>query len=65
VLEAIFGDQAVRALAARARADLLERVERLLAGEAERFTGLLSPVAPSPESLERLRSALDAVERAR
>ena len=65
VLEAIFGDQAVRALAARAREELLERVERLLAEEAGRFTGLLAPIAPSPESRERLRSALAAVEHAR
>ena len=30
VLEAVFGDQAVRTLAAQAREDLLARVERLL-----------------------------------
>jgi hypothetical protein len=65
VLEAIFGDQAVRALAARARADLLGRVERLLAGEAERFAGLLASVSPSPESPDHVRAALEAVERAR
>jgi energy-coupling factor transporter ATP-binding protein EcfA2 len=65
VLEAIFGDQAVRALAARARTDLLERVERLLASEADRFTALLRPVAPAPDSVDRLRRALAAVEQAR
>jgi hypothetical protein len=65
VLEAIFGDQAVRALAARAREDLLARVQRLLAGEAARFTDVLAPVAPAAESLERLRTALRAVEDAR
>jgi hypothetical protein len=65
VLEAIFGDQAVRALAARARTDLLERVERLLATEAERFRQMLAPVAPSPERPERVRAALAAVEQAR
>jgi energy-coupling factor transporter ATP-binding protein EcfA2 len=65
VLEAIFGDQAVRALATQARADLLARVERLLAGEAERFTGLVRPVSPAPEAPDRLRAALEAVERAR
>ncbi len=37
VLEAIFGDQAVRTLAAQARDDLLERVDRLLREDAERF----------------------------
>jgi energy-coupling factor transporter ATP-binding protein EcfA2 len=61
VLEAIFGDQAVRALAAKARADLLERVEKLLAQEAERFTALLEPTAPDPASLERLRAATAAL----
>jgi hypothetical protein len=65
VLEAIFGDQAVRALAARAREDLLERVQRLLAGEAARFDELLTPLAPAPDAPERLRAALTDVERAR
>jgi hypothetical protein len=65
VLEAVFGDQAVRALATRARADLLARVERLLAGEAGRFTGLVRPLAPDAGSPERLQAALLGVERAR
>ena len=65
LLEAIFGDQAVRTLAARARTDLLERVDRLLAQEAERYRALLAPVAPEPEGPERVRAALDELERAR
>ena len=65
VLEAIFGDQAVRALAEKARADLLERVQRLLDGEAERFTRALAPLAPGDDDLERVRNALSALERAR
>ena len=65
VLEAIFGDQAVRLLATQARTDLLERVERLLAGESERFTRLLAPLAPQAEDLERLRAALGRVQQAR
>jgi hypothetical protein len=65
VLEAIFGDQAVRALATRARADLLGRVERLLRNEAERFTAVLAPVAPAPERPARLLAALKAVEQER
>jgi hypothetical protein len=65
VLEAIFGDQAVRSLAARARTDLLERVGRLLEGEAARFRGLLEPAEPAPAELERLRGAVAALERAR
>jgi len=65
VLEAIFGDQAVRSLADRARADLMQRVEGLLDGEAERFGALLDGVAPSPEAPARLRSAAAAVGSAR
>ena len=65
VLEAIFGDQAVRSLAAQAREDLLGRVRELLAAERARFTGLLEPAAPDPAAGERLASALQAFERAR
>jgi hypothetical protein len=56
VLEAIFGDQAVRALAAKARENLLERVGVLLDGEAARFTALLEPLAPARGSGEELRT---------
>jgi hypothetical protein len=64
VLEALFGDQAVRELAARARADLVERVDRLLREDAERFDALLDGAAPEAESLARLHGAIDAVRRA-
>ncbi len=37
LLEALLGDQAVRALAARARDDLMERVDDLLRDEGDRF----------------------------
>jgi hypothetical protein len=65
VLEAIFGDQAVRALAARARTDLLERVDRLLDAEAARFLEPLEAAAPSADELGRLPEALRSVEGAR
>jgi hypothetical protein len=65
VLEAIFGDQAVRTLADRARQDLLERVERLLEAEAARFTDLVAPRAPEAGEAERLGAAVAAVESAR
>jgi energy-coupling factor transporter ATP-binding protein EcfA2 len=65
VLEAIFGDQAVRQLAAEARRDLLERLERLFALEAGRFTVLLDPVAPDGTAPRALRDALRAVQLAR
>jgi hypothetical protein len=64
VLEALFGDQAVRELAARAREDLVERADRLLRDDAARFDALLDGVAPEAESLARLHGAIDAVRRA-
>jgi len=65
VLEAVFGDQAVRVLAARAREDLLRRVDHLLDLEARRYRGLLAPVAPTADGPARLHAALAEVERAR
>ena len=65
VLEAIFGDQAVRSLAERAREDLLERAATLLAGEERRFEGVLELVAPDDESPERLHAALRSFVAAR
>ena len=64
VLEAIFGDQAVRALAAQARDNLLARVDGLLAAESERFRALLEPHAPSAGSADRLREAAAALDTA-
>jgi len=61
VLEAIFGDQAVRSLAERARKDLLERVDALLESESARFHALMAPVAPAPDSVERLRGAVQGL----
>jgi len=63
LLEAIFGDQAVRTLAARAREDLLARVERLFAAEARRFTAPLDAVLPAAGARERLAAALGDLER--
>jgi hypothetical protein len=65
LLEAIFGDQAVRTLAARAREDLLARVRVLLAGERARFDRLLAPAAPDPQAGDRLAAVLGEFERAR
>ena len=62
VLEAVFGDQAVRRLADAAREDLMMRVGALLAGEQDRFTALLGPDRDEAGALER---AAAAVERAR
>ncbi|HXH89827.1 MAG TPA: GTPase domain-containing protein [Gaiellaceae bacterium] len=64
VLEAIFGDQAVRALASRAREDLVERVERLLRVDAARFDALLDAAAPEADTFARLHAAVEAIRRA-
>ncbi|TKJ28681.1 hypothetical protein A6V29_19800 [Blastococcus sp. CCUG 61487] len=57
VLEAVFGDSAVRALAARARKDLEQRTDRLLTGERQRFDALVDAAAPPPGSIDDLRAA--------
>jgi energy-coupling factor transporter ATP-binding protein EcfA2 len=64
LLEAIFGDQAVRTLAAQAREDLFARVERLLREDAARFDSLLDEAAPEADSFARLHGAVDAIRRA-
>jgi hypothetical protein len=65
VLEAVFGDAAVRSLAARARADLVERSDRLLGAERDRFTGLIIGTAPAPQSAEAVRAAVAELAEAR
>jgi hypothetical protein len=64
VLEAIFGDQAVRTLAAQAREDLFARVERLLREDAARFDAILDEAAPEADSFARLHGSVDAIRRA-
>jgi hypothetical protein len=58
LLEAVFGDAAVRRLAASARDDLAQRVERLLAAERARFEALVEAVAPPEDAGAHLRAAL-------
>ena len=65
VLEAIFGDQAIRTLAARAREDLLARTDALLDAEAARFTERISAAGLDAEPGTTLRNAADDVESAR
>jgi energy-coupling factor transporter ATP-binding protein EcfA2 len=64
VLEAIFGDQAVRTLAAQAREDLFARVEDILREDAARFDVILDEAAPEADSFARLHGAVDAIRRA-
>jgi hypothetical protein len=65
VLEAIFGDQAVRELAERARRDLLARVRVVLDGEAGRYLDALRDTGVDPAAADRLRRAAARVGSAR
>jgi hypothetical protein len=65
VLEAIFGDQAIRTLARRARKDLLARTDALLDAEAARFLARVDAIGVDDEPGAALRAAASAVERAR
>jgi hypothetical protein len=65
VLEAVFGDSAVRSLAARAREDLEERADELLRYEQDRFDARLAAVAPGPGAADALRSAVAGLTAAR
>jgi hypothetical protein len=55
VLEAVFGDQAVRRLAANARKDLNRRVAVLLDTERQRYVDVLDELAVDSEAAENLR----------
>jgi hypothetical protein len=65
VLEAVFGDQAIRALATRAREDLVARVDELLDRESARFTDRTAAVGIEADPGSELRRAAAAVESAR
>lgn len=62
LLEAVFGDQAVRELAQQARADLVERVDRLLELERRRYDALVVDAAPDGDAAVHLRAALAEVQ---
>ncbi len=62
LLEAVFGDQAVRALAERARRDLESKVAELLGTERQRYLDLLHSLDISPEAPEKLRAASRRVD---
>jgi len=65
VLEALFGDQAVRELTATARADLVTRIDELLAVEADRFRRIIAEQAPSKQDAAALTGCARAVQAAR
>ena len=65
VMEAVFGDAAVRSLAERARGDLQARVDALLRYEQHRFDARVDAVAPSSADAEALRDAVATFTAAR
>jgi energy-coupling factor transporter ATP-binding protein EcfA2 len=65
LLEALFGDQAVRRLADHAREDLLARIGTLLDAERGRFDRRVAEAGTDPVDGERLRAAEKAVYAAR
>lgn len=65
LLEAVFGDQAVRDLANRARASLEARVAELFDAEVARYGDVLDALGLDPEAPEALRRASRKVEDAR
>jgi len=62
VLEGVFGDQAVRRLAAAARKDLDRRAGALLAGEQARFVEVLDEVGVRSDAADRLRDVARRID---
>ena len=62
LLEAVFGDQAVRSLAAKAREDLDGRVHALMDAEFARYLAVLDQHPVDPDAPRRLTEAARAVE---
>jgi hypothetical protein len=62
LLEAVFGDQAVRGLAERARASLTLRVRELVDDERARYVDLLDSLALDGQTPEQLRAAARRVD---
>ncbi|RJF44942.1 ATP/GTP-binding protein [Actinomyces sp. 2119] len=68
LLEAVFGDQALRTMTVRARADLARRCEELLGAQEQVFTGTLAPPSPGSAllhgSVETCRASAALLEQA-
>jgi energy-coupling factor transporter ATP-binding protein EcfA2 len=62
LLEAVFGDQALRILAERARRTLEVRIRALLDEERHRYLDLLDSLGIEPDASDRLRDAARAVD---
>ncbi|MFI6423569.1 ABC transporter [Promicromonospora sp. NPDC050880] len=61
LLEAVFGEDAVRGLAVQARDRLRERIEAVMAGQAARYTAQLDALGSAESTGAGLRSAAEAV----
>jgi len=62
LLEAVFGDQAVRSLAERARRDLERRVAELFEAERRRYVDMLDQLGDAASASEALRRAARRVD---
>lgn len=62
LLEAVFGDQAVRSLAERARRDLEQRVSELFEAERRRYVDMLDQLGDAASASEALRRAARRVD---
>lgn len=65
VLEAVFGEDAVRRLAKQAKEALDARVQGLLAAELSRYEGVLDDAGVRPEVAEQVRAAVAEVNEVR
>lgn len=65
LLEAVFGDQAVRELARKSRESLLERAEALYGQERARYEGAVATMEVRTDQAEQLRTAAAKVRAAR
>ena len=65
LLEAIFGDQAVRTMAAKAKEALLDRVEAAYEQDRSRFTEVIDAIGLRDEQARGLAAAASAVRAAR
>lgn len=62
ILEAVFGDQAVRTLAERARQDLEQRISALFDAERRRYTDLLDSLGVQPGAAVEVREAARRID---
>ncbi|WP_256796329.1 dynamin family protein [Terrabacter sp. Ter38] len=65
LLEAVFGDQAVRELARQAREQLTARVDELYAAELARYEGAVTTLHVDTDQTQHLTAAASAVKAAR